>query len=52
MIVIDTAHGHSKNVIKMLNKIKKFNKKIHQFVLEILLQVMQQNFFLILAQIS
>jgi IMP dehydrogenase len=28
MIVVDTAHGHSINVIKMLNKIKKFNKKI------------------------
>ena len=28
MIVIDTAHGHSSNVIKMLDKIKKFNKKI------------------------
>ena len=27
MIVIDTAHGHSVSVIKMLNKIKKFNKK-------------------------
>ncbi len=28
MIVIDTAHGHSSNVIKVLNKIKKFSKKI------------------------
>ncbi len=28
MIVIDTAHGHSANVIKILDKIKKFNKKI------------------------
>ncbi len=28
MIVIDTAHGHSRNVIKVLNKIKKFSKKI------------------------
>ena len=28
MIVIDTAHGHSNNVLKMLNKIKKFSKKI------------------------
>ena len=28
MIVIDTAHGHSKNVLEMLNKIKKFSKKI------------------------
>ena len=28
LIVVDTAHGHSVNVIKMLNKIKKFNKKI------------------------
>ena len=27
MIVIDTAHGHSNNVLKMLNKIKKFSKK-------------------------
>ena len=27
MIVIDTAHGHSTNVIKMLYKIKKFSKK-------------------------
>ena len=38
MIVVDTAHGHSKNVIKILNKIKKFlTKKLH-FALEILLQ--------------
>jgi IMP dehydrogenase len=28
MIVVDTAHGHSSNVIKMLDKIKKFNNKI------------------------
>ena len=28
MIVIDTAHGHSKNVLSMLNKIKKFSNKI------------------------
>merc|ERR1711991_945128 len=28
MIVIDTAHGHSANVIKMLNKVKRFNKNI------------------------
>ncbi len=28
MIVIDTAHGHSTNVIKMLNKVKRFNKNI------------------------
>ena len=28
LIVVDTAHGHSVNVIKMLNKIKKLNKKI------------------------
>ena len=28
MIVVDTAHGHSSNVIKMLEKIKKFNNKI------------------------
>ena len=27
MIVIDTAHGHSSNVLKMLNKIKKFSEK-------------------------
>ena len=27
LLVIDTAHGHSHNVIKMLNKIKKFSKK-------------------------
>ena len=27
MIVIDTAHGHSKNVLNILNKIKKFSKK-------------------------
>ena len=26
MIVIDTAHGHSKNVLDILNKIKKFSK--------------------------
>ncbi len=28
MVVIDTAHGHSYNVLKMLNKIKKFSNKI------------------------
>ena len=28
MLVIDTAHGHSKNVINILNKIKKFSKNI------------------------
>ena len=49
MIVVDTAHGHSVNVIKMLNKIKKFNKKLH-FVLEILLLGMQQKCFIILEQ--
>ena len=27
LLVIDTAHGHSHNVIKMLNEIKKFSKK-------------------------
>ena len=27
LLVIDTAHGHSHNVVKMLNKIKKFSKK-------------------------
>ena len=28
MLVIDTAHGHSNNVIQMLNNIKKFSNKI------------------------
>ena len=28
LIVVDTAHGHSKNVIKMLNDIRKFSDKI------------------------
>ena len=28
MIVIDTAHGHSNNVLKTLSKIKKFSKRI------------------------
>ena len=28
MIVVDTAHGHSVNVIKILNKIKKFDKQV------------------------
>ena len=28
MLVIDTAHGHSKNVLLTLNKIKKFSNKI------------------------
>ena len=28
MLVIDTAHGHSYNVLQMLNKIKKFSNKI------------------------
>ena len=28
MIVIDTAHGHSNNVLKMLNQIKKFSKNM------------------------
>ena len=50
MIVIDTAHGHSKNVLKTLNKIKKFSKKL-QFVLEILQQVMLQTYFIIQVQI-
>ena len=27
MIVIDTAHGHSKNVLNILNSVKKFSKK-------------------------
>ena len=28
MIVIDTAHGHSTNVVKMLDRVKRFNKDI------------------------
>ena len=28
LLVIDTAHGHSKNVLFTLNKVKKFSKKI------------------------
>ena len=28
MIVVDTAHGHSVNVLKILNKIKKFSNKV------------------------
>ena len=28
MIVIDTAHGHSKNVLTMLNRLKKFSDKV------------------------
>ena len=28
MIVIDTAHGHSKNVLTMLNKLKKFSDRV------------------------
>ena len=28
MLVIDTAHGHSKNVLKILEKIKKFSKNL------------------------
>ena len=28
MLVIDTAHGHSKNVLKTINMIKKISKKI------------------------
>ena len=28
LIVIDTAHGHSKKVLKILSKIKKVNKSV------------------------
>ena len=41
ILVIDTAHGHSKNVIDTLKKIKKFYQ-IFQSLLEILLLLMLQ----------
>ena len=38
LIVVDTAHGHTKKVLTMINKIKKIKKKnqaVQHFVLEI-----------------
>ena len=40
LIVIDTAHGHSKKVLGMLGKVKKISSKLS--VLEILLPQRQQ----------
>ena len=47
MIVIDTAHGHTKKVSEIIKKIKKIKKKKKLFsVLEILQQVMLLSFWL------
>ncbi len=35
LIVVDTAHGHTKKVGDIIKKIKKIKKKIHYFVQEI-----------------
>ncbi len=35
LIVVDTAHGHTKKVGDIIKKIKKIKKKIHYFALEI-----------------
>ena len=44
LIVVDTAHGHSKRVAEIIKKIKKKNQiKLH-YVLEILLHLKQLNF--------
>ena len=43
LIVIDTAHGHTKKVLNMIRKIKK-KLKIRHFALEILQLVKLQNF--------
>ena len=44
LIVVDTAHGHTKKVAEIIKKIKKFKSKKLLFVQEILLQPKQQNF--------
>ena len=41
LIVIDTAHGHSEKVLKILDRVKK-NSQISQYALEILQQVKPQ----------
>ena len=45
MIVVDTAHGHTKKVSEIIKFIKKIKiKKLH-YVQEILLHQKQQNFY-------
>ena len=44
LIVIDTAHGHTQKVSKMISNIKKIIKKFH-YVQEILQQVKLLNFY-------
>ena len=50
LIVIDTAHGHSKKVLDTLSNLKKRKFKTkYQYVLEILLPPRQQKTFIILV---
>ena len=44
LIVVDTAHGHTKKVAEIIKKIKKKNLVKQLFVLETLLQLKQQSF--------
>ena len=44
MIVVDTAHAHTKKVSEIIKFIKKKKIKKPHFVLEILLHPLQQNF--------
>ena len=50
LIVIDTAHGHSKKVLSILSKLKKLINQF-RFVLEILLQEQLQKNYIIQEQI-
>ena len=50
LIVIDTAHGHSEKVLKILSKIKRVVKKF-QYVLEISQRERQQKNYMMLVQI-
>ena len=45
MIVVDTAHGHTKKVSEIIKFIKKIKIKRLHYVQEILLHQKQQNFF-------
>ena len=50
MLVIDTAHGHSKNVLKTINMIKKSLKKL-QYALATLQQQKLPKHYIILELI-
>ena len=50
LLVIDTAHGHSLKVLKILSKLKKLEKKF-RFALVILLPEKQQKNYIILVLI-